>query len=87
LLVLAKFFGGIWSIVVSEVLYRMMNKTLCFQFRDAFQAHFSPHYFGVIIKRGCEAMVHDIQAALDVHLDSMLLRVNIANAFNIISLE
>jgi hypothetical protein len=32
-------------------------------------------------------MVHDIQASLNVHPDSVVLQVDIANAFNIISLR
>ncbi len=30
-------------------------------------------------------MVHKIQASLDVHLDLVVLQVDIANAFNIVS--
>jgi hypothetical protein len=47
----------------------------------------SLHYFRIIIKRGCETMVHDIQAVVDVHPDSVVLQVDIVNAFNIISLR
>jgi hypothetical protein len=38
----------------------------------------------VVIKRGSEAVVHGIWAALDVHLDWVVLQVDVANAFNIV---
>jgi len=37
----------------------------------------------VVIKRGSEAVVHGIWVALDVHLDWVVLQVDVANTFNI----
>jgi hypothetical protein len=45
----------------------------------------SPYWFGLAVKRGCEAVVHGIQTTSDAHFDWVLLHVNIANTFNTIS--
>ncbi len=50
-------------------LYHLVAHTLTFQFRDTFNEHFSPHYFGVTIRGGCEIVVHGVQMMLDLHLD------------------
>jgi hypothetical protein len=34
-----------------------------------FAAHFSPHQFGVVIKGGCEAIIHNMKCTLDLHPD------------------
>jgi hypothetical protein len=41
-----------------------------------------PHQFGVVIKGGCEVMVHGIQVILNVHLDWVVLQVDVVNAFH-----
>jgi hypothetical protein len=56
-LALAKLSGGIKLIVVGEVFYWLISKTLYFQFQDAFSSHLQ---FGVAVNGGCEAMVHNI---------------------------
>jgi len=38
-----------------------------------------------VVKGGCEAMVHGIQVALDVHFNYVVLQMDVVNAFNIIS--
>jgi hypothetical protein len=42
---------------------------LCFQFQNAFSFHLLLHRFGVVIRDGCQALVHVIPIILDVHLD------------------
>jgi hypothetical protein len=39
-------------------------------------------HINVDVKAGCEAMVHGIQAELNVHPNCVVLKVDIANAFN-----
>jgi hypothetical protein len=39
--------GGICPIAMGKTLYRFMNHALCFQLRETFATHFSPHQFGV----------------------------------------
>ncbi len=48
---------------------KIMNRALCLQFCDVFVSHLSPYNFGVAVKRGCEAMIHNICATLDAHFD------------------
>jgi hypothetical protein len=64
LLLLVKPFGGIQPIVICEILYRLMNKTLCFQFHYAFLAQCSPTSLGVVVRGSCEIMVHNIWTTL-----------------------
>jgi hypothetical protein len=84
LLALVKPFRGIRPIVVGEVFYRLMSRTLCFQFHDAFVVHLCPHQFGVTVKGGYKGMMHKIWRSLDVHLNWVVLQVDIVNAFNIV---
>jgi hypothetical protein len=49
-----------------------------------FTSHLSFYQFGVVVKGGCEAMVHGIQVTLDAHPNWVVLQVNIANTFKTI---
>jgi len=62
-----------------------VSRVLCLKFYDVFASHLSPYQFGMAIRRGCEAMVHGLQAILDAHLDWLVLQVDIASVFNTIS--
>jgi hypothetical protein len=51
-----------------------MHSINCFEFNlynlaMRFFFQLLPHQFGVVVKGGCEVLVHGIQAVLDVHLD------------------
>ncbi len=50
LLTLTKPSSGIWSIIVSEILYQLVNMTLCFQFCNSFLTHLSPHQFRSLLR-------------------------------------
>jgi hypothetical protein len=52
------------------------------QFCDVFTFHLSPYQFWVVVKRGCEVMVHGIRITLYAHFDWVVLQVDIANASN-----
>jgi regulator of sigma D len=69
---------------MGEAFYRLMNRALCLQFCDVLVSHLSPYHFKVVIRKGCEVMIHNIQATLDAHLDWVVLQVNIINTFDII---
>jgi len=48
---------------------------------------FVVYQFGMAIRDGCEAMVHNIRGVLDVYLDWVMLQmdvVNVVNVFNFI---
>jgi len=47
--------------------------------------HLLLHQFGVAVRGICEVVVHSIQAILNVHLDWVVLQVDMVNAFNSIS--
>jgi hypothetical protein len=47
--------------------------------------HFNPHQFGVVTCGKCEIMVCGIEAMLDLHLDWVVLQMDVRNAFNSMS--
>ncbi len=51
-------------------------------FCNVFSSHMLSHQFGMEIKDGCEAMVHGIRSALDLHPDWVVLQVDVMNTFN-----
>jgi len=38
-------------------------------FHNVFSSHMSSHQLGMVVKDGCEVVVHGIRFALDLHLD------------------
>ncbi len=83
-LTMTKPLSGVRPIVVGERLYQFISQDLCFQFHNAFAAHFSLHQFGVVIKGGYETIVHGIRCTLDLDLDWVILNLNMANVFNLV---
>jgi hypothetical protein len=74
-----------WSltlVVVGEVLYLDTSHTLCHQICDVFVTHFSPHQFGLATKGGYETIIHDTKCTLDLHLNWVVLQLNMVNVFN-----
>ncbi|KAL2610010.1 hypothetical protein R1flu_028583 [Riccia fluitans] len=72
---------------MGEVLYRLIARSLGFQFWEALADHFSPLQFGVATRGGCEIIIHGLWATLDLHSDWIVLQVDIKNAFNTVSRE
>jgi hypothetical protein len=71
--------------MIGEVTYRLIAYTPVIRFKDIFVEHFNLHQFGVMIHDGCEKMVHGIQTMLNLHLDWVVLKVDVYNAFNLMS--
>jgi hypothetical protein len=67
------------------VTYHLVAHILAIQFRDILADHFNFHQFGVVTYGGCEIMVHDVQAMLDLHPHWVVLQVDVCNAFNLMS--
>ncbi len=65
--------------------YHLDARILAIQFKNTFTKHFNFHHFGVMTCGGCEIMVHDIQMMLDLHLDWVVLQVDVYNTFNSMS--
>jgi hypothetical protein len=70
---------------MGEALYRLISCILCLQFCEAFATHFSPHQFGVVTKGGCETIIHGIKCILDLHPNWVVLQLDVANTFNLVS--
>ncbi len=73
LLVLEKQAGGVWPIMIKEVIYQLVVCTLAIQFKDIFAEHFRPHQFGVAMLGGCKIMVHGVRVMLDLHPEWVVL--------------
>jgi hypothetical protein len=76
---------GIRSIAVGERLYQFTSHYLCLQFCNTFVTHLSPHQFGIKAKKNCKKIIHDIKCILDLHLDWVILQLDVANAHNSMS--
>jgi hypothetical protein len=42
-------------------------------FQNVFFSHMSSHQLDMVVKDGCEVVVHGIQSALDLHHGSVML--------------
>jgi hypothetical protein len=74
-------------IVAGEAMYRFTNYTLYLQFRDAFVKHFASNQFEVATKGDCEIVIHGIQCTLDLYPNWVVLQLDMANTFNLVSKE
>ncbi len=70
--------------MIKEVIYRLITRTLAIQFKDTFAKHFNSHQFGVVTSSGCKIMVHGVKVMLDLHLDWVVLYVDVQNDFNLV---
>jgi hypothetical protein len=52
------------------------------QYRERFSKFFSSLQYGVATPGGCEAVVAGIRACLDLEPETLVLQVDLANAFN-----
>ncbi len=59
------------------MIYWLVACTLVIIFKDTFVEHFSPHDFGVAMLGRCEIMVHGVRAMLDLHLEWVVLHVDV----------
>jgi hypothetical protein len=82
LLARTKPLGGVHPIAMGETLYRFTSCALCLQIYETFATHFSSHQFGIATKGGCEIVIHDNKCTLDLHLDWVILQLDVANEFN-----
>ncbi len=59
------------------MIYWLVACTFAFQFKDAFAKDFSPQQFGAAPQGGCEMVVHEVCVMLDLHIDWVVLQMNI----------
>ncbi len=85
LLAITKLSSKVHPIVVGEVMYRFTNCTLYLQFCDVFVKHFSSNQFEVATKGDCEVVIHGIQCTLDLYPNWVVLQLDMANTFNLVS--
>jgi hypothetical protein len=74
--------GGLRPISMGETLRRLTGKAAAHQLRDATSAHLRPLQWGVNTSRGCATIAHTARDYLRRHPDHVLLKLDIANAFN-----
>jgi hypothetical protein len=73
---------GVRQLAVGEVLHKFVARTVDLQLRDRFQQHFAPLQYGVATPGGCEAVVAGLRAYIEQEPQSLVLQVDLANAFN-----
>lgn len=73
---------GVRPLAVGEVWHRLVARAVGIQCRERFREFFSPLQFGVSTPGGCEAVVAGIRACLDLEPETLVLQVDLANAFN-----
>ena len=74
--------AGIRPIAIGETLARLVGRAMVVQLRDALQHLLMPLQFGIAVPGGTEAVVLGIRADLQAHPDWVVLKVDVANAFN-----
>ena len=67
---------------MGETLRRLTGKAAAYQLREATSAHLRPFQWGVNTSRGCATIAHTARDYLRRHPDHVLLKLDIANAFN-----
>jgi hypothetical protein len=72
---------GVRPLAVGEVLHRLVARAMILQLRDRFQQRFAPLQYGVATPGGCE-VVAGIRAYIEQEPQSLVLQVDLANAFN-----
>ena len=74
--------GGLRPISMGETLRRLTGKAAAYQLRETTSAHLRPFQWGVNTSRGCATIAHTARDYLRRHPDHVLLKLDIANAFN-----
>jgi hypothetical protein len=69
-------------LAVGKVLHRLVARAVGLQLRDRFWHHFTPLQYGLATPGGCEAIVAGIRAYIKQEPQSLVLQVDLANAFN-----
>jgi hypothetical protein len=75
---------GVRPLAVGEVLHTLVapSRAVGLQLRDWFQQHFAPLQYEMAIPGGCEAIVAGISAHIEQKAQSLVLQIDLANAFN-----
>jgi hypothetical protein len=73
---------GVRPLAVGEVLHRLVARAVGLQLRYRFQQHFAPLQFEVATSGCCEVIVAGIRAYIEQEPQSLVLQVDLANAFN-----
>ena len=74
--------GGLRPISMGETLRRLTGKAAAYQLRERTSVHLRPFQWGVNTSRGCATIAHTARDYLRRHPDHVLLKLDIANAFN-----
>ena len=77
--------GGVRPIAIGDILTRLIGRAIVVQIRDALHSALVPFQFGFAVLWGSEAVVHGIRAALPARPNWVILKVDVANAFNSIN--
>jgi hypothetical protein len=85
LLGMTKNIGGLHLIAVCKVFFRFISCSIVLQLQRLFQKHLSPHQFGISTLGACETILFGIRALFNLHLDWILMQVDVETVFNSVS--
>ncbi len=81
LLAMVKDTNGLCPIAIGKVFLRFDSRSIVLQLRGLFHEHLSPHKFRVLTFGGCEAIPFGIRTLFDLHLDWVVMQVDVKDAF------
>ena len=73
---------------MGETLRRLTGKCLCTLLKGKFSSFFQPFQFGVACNAGVEKVIHSLRHCIEAywqHGDFVVFKVDMSNAFNLVS--
>ena len=77
--------GGVRSIVVGDVVRRLVSRTVAQQLGEAVKLATSPFQYALSTRAGCECIAHALQALTEANPEATILSVDGIGAFDLVS--
>ncbi len=70
------------NLILGKVFLRLISCSIVLHLRGSIQEHLSPHQFGVLTFGGYETIHFGIRTLFDLHINWVVMQIDIENAFN-----
>ena len=77
--------GGVRGIVVSDVLRRLVARTIAKQYAEAAEKATAPFQYALRTRAGCECVAHVLQTLTDLDPNATILSIDGVGAFDLVS--
>ena len=77
--------GGVWGIVVGDVVRRLASRTVAQELGEAVKLATSPFQYALSTRTGCECIAHAFQALTEANPEATILSVDGIGAFDLVS--